>query len=127
MAGPFDFPGGARFAFTIFDDTDDGTLENLRPIYDLLASLGMRTTKTVWPFRHEGPSAFYACETLDDPDYREWVLELQEQGFEISWHCASFESSTRDRTSAGLRANSMCSGKRAHMRCTASNFSFAWA
>lgn len=96
------YPGGARFAFTILDDTDDGTVANLRPLYDLLADLGMRTTKTVWPFRHDGPSAFRACETLDDREYRDWVLGLQSLGFEITWHCASFESSTRDRTLAGL-------------------------
>ena len=43
------FPGGARFAFTVMDDTDVATVENVRPIYRLLDSLGMRTTKTVWP------------------------------------------------------------------------------
>src|SRR6185436_5946929 len=46
-AGPF--PGGARFAFTVMDDTDVATVENIRPIYRLFESLGMRTTKTVWP------------------------------------------------------------------------------
>jgi hypothetical protein len=97
-----EYPGGARFAFTIFDDTDDGTLENLRPIYDLLERLGMRTTKTVWPFRHQGESNFFACETLEDDDYRDWVRGLQARGFEVSWHCATFESSLRARTSAGL-------------------------
>lgn len=102
-AARFDFPGGARFAFTILDDADDGTEANLRPIYDLLRDLGMRTTRTVWPFRHEGPSNFFACETLEDPGYRAWALELQRQGFEITWHCASFESSRRDRTQAGLQ------------------------
>jgi hypothetical protein len=104
MAQPkLEFPNGKRFAFTVIDDTDDGTLENLKPIYDLLASLGMRTTKTVWPLRHDGPSHFFACQTLEDPDYRSWVLDLQSQGFEITWHCVSFESSTRERTLDGLR------------------------
>ncbi len=97
-----EFPNGARFAFTIFDDTDDGTLANLRPIYELLDELGMRATKTVWPFRHEGPSDFFACETLEDDRYREWVRSLQAQGFEVTWHCASFESSGRERTAAGI-------------------------
>lgn len=98
--GPY--PGGARFAFTILDDTDDGTQENLGPIYELLESLGMRTTKTVWLFRHDAPSHFHACETLEDPTYLAWVLELQSKGFEITWHGASFESSTRERTRAAL-------------------------
>src|SRR6202040_3687090 len=43
------FPGGKRFALTIIDDTDVATVENLKPIYDLLYESGMRTTKTVWP------------------------------------------------------------------------------
>lgn len=102
MAADLEYPGGAEFAFAIFDDTDDGTLANLRPIYALLERLGIRTTKTVWPFRYHGPSDFFACETLEDDAYRGWVLDLQTRGFEIAWHCASFESSTRERTQAGL-------------------------
>ena len=96
------YPGGARFAFTILDDADDGRVDNLRPIYDLLTSLGMRTTKTLWPFRFDGPSHFFACETLDDPGFREWAIELHGRGFEVSWHCASYESSERERTVAAL-------------------------
>lgn len=102
MTSPWSFPGGARFAFTVFDDTDDGTVQNLRPLYDLLHALGLRTTKSVWPFRHTGASNFFACETLENPAYLEWVLELQEKGFEITWHGASFESSRRGRTVSGL-------------------------
>ena len=60
------FPDGKRFAFTIFDDTDVGTLESLRPIYDLLAQLGLRTTKTVWPLDYLGSSAFAGSVTLED-------------------------------------------------------------
>jgi hypothetical protein len=100
VTGPF--PGGARFAFTIFDDADDGTVANLKPTYDLLASLGMRATRTAWIFRHDGPSPFHACETVEDPEYLRWLKSLQNQGFEIGWHGASFESSRRERTAAGL-------------------------
>ena len=102
MAGAGRYPGGAEFAFTVVDDTDDATVDNVGPLYALLHKLGMRATKTVWPFEHDGPSAFYACQTLEDPDYLDFVLGLQEQGFEISWHCASFESSERQRTLDGL-------------------------
>lgn len=103
-AGPpeMEYPGGASFAFTIFDDTDDGTVANLAPIYALLGSLGLRATKTVWPFRHDGPSHFFACETLESPSYRDWVLRLQDEGFEVGWHGATFESSPRERTQRGL-------------------------
>ncbi len=60
------FPGGARFAFTIIDDTDVATVDNVRPIYRLLEALGMRTTKTVWPVRcEEGSRNFFLSETMD--------------------------------------------------------------
>jgi len=99
---PFEFPNGARFAFTVIDDTDDATVESVKPVYDLLESVGMRTTKTVWPFWHDGPTNFFACETLEDDRYAAFVKDLQRQGFEIAWHCASFESNVRERTLAGL-------------------------
>ena len=102
MSAPLTFPNGARFAFTVLDDTDDATVANVKPVYDLLADLGMRVTKTVWPFRHEGPSHFWSCQTLEDPDYLEFVVDLQRKGFEITWHCASYESSRRERTLAAL-------------------------
>jgi hypothetical protein len=100
---PLAFPGEARFAFTIMDDTDDATLENVRPIYRLLESLGMRTTKTVWPVRcEEGSANFAAAETLDVPSYRDFVVDLQRRGFEIAFHCATMESSKRERTERAL-------------------------
>lgn len=98
-----EFPNGRRFAFTIMDDTDDATTENVRPIYRLLESLGMFTTKTVWPVRcDEGSANFFAGQTLDDLEYRDFVVDLQRRGFEIAFHCATMESSTRDRTVRGL-------------------------
>ena len=35
-----DWPDGKDFAFTIFDDTDLATLENVPPVYELLGGLG---------------------------------------------------------------------------------------
>lgn len=97
------FPEGKRFAFTILDDTDDATVENVGPLYGLLAELGMRTTKTVWPVDcPEGSKNFFAGSTLADPDYRAFCLDLQARGFEITWHGATMESSRRERTEAGL-------------------------
>jgi hypothetical protein len=101
VSGPF--PGGRRFAFTILDDTDDATVENVKPIYDLLHELGYQTTKTVWPVGcPEGSRLFFAAETLEDPAYLEFVRELQERGFELAHHGATMESSTRERTLRGL-------------------------
>lgn len=99
----FAFPDGKRFAFTIIDDTDVATVENVKPVYDLLHSLGLRTTKTVWPLRcPEGSKNFSASETLEDDAYREFVLDLQRRGFEVTWHGATMESSKRERTLAAL-------------------------
>ena len=101
---PLSFPDGKRFAFTIFDDTDVASVENLRPIYGLLESLGMRTTKTAWPLPcpPEGSPDFDTSETLDDPAYRAYVVELQRRGFEIASHGAAMETSVRARTLEGL-------------------------
>ena len=97
------YPGGRRFAFTIMDDTDVATVANVRPVYRLLESLGMRTTKTVWPLAcPEGSRNFSSSETLEDDGYREFVVDLQARGFEIASHGATMESSERSRTIEGL-------------------------
>ena len=97
------FPGGKRFAFSILDDTDDSTLENVKPIYDLLRERGLRTTKTVWPLDcPEGSRHFFAADTLQNKAYRDFVHELVEAGFEVAFHGATMESSRRDRTIQGL-------------------------
>jgi hypothetical protein len=85
------------------DDTDDATVENVRPIYRLLESLGMLTTKTVWAVRcEEGSRNFASAETLDIPVYRDFVIDLQRRGFEIAFHGATMESSERERTVRAL-------------------------
>jgi len=97
------FPGGKRFAFTIMDDTDVATVENVRPIYQLLDELGLRTTKTVWPVGcPEGSPDFGTSETLEDGPYLEFVLGLRARGFEIAYHGATMESSRRERTQRAL-------------------------
>jgi hypothetical protein len=99
----YQFPDGKRFAFTIIDDTDVATVENVTPIYRLLEGLGMRTTKTVWPLAcPEGSPNFSSSQTMEDPDYRDFVLDLQRRGFEIASHGATMESSDRARTERGL-------------------------
>lgn len=77
------FPGGARFAFTILDDTDFSEVANTRPVYDLLLACGLRTTKTVWvlPSRDR-----FAGASLEDPDYLGFVRNLQRRGIEIALH-----------------------------------------
>lgn len=103
MRDSLTYPDGKQFAFTIVDDTDVATVENVRPIYSLLRDLGMRTTKTVWPLSLDDPSSnFVGSETLEDPDYLDFVLQLQSEGFEITWHSPAMESSPRPRILEGL-------------------------
>jgi peptidoglycan/xylan/chitin deacetylase (PgdA/CDA1 family) len=96
-------PAGTRFAFSVLDDTDDATLENVGPVYALLRELGFRTTKTVWPLDcPEGSRNFFAAETLQDKKYLGFVHELAEAGFEVAFHGATMESSRRERTLEAL-------------------------
>lgn len=100
----FKFPHGKRFAFTIIDDTDVATVANVKPVYELLHELGFRTTKTVWPVGcPEGSADFSSSQTLDDADYRAFAVDLQQQGFEVTWHGATMETSLRARTIAALQ------------------------
>lgn len=99
----FQFPDHKRFAFTIIDDTDVATVDNVEPTYALLQALGMRATKTVWPVRcPEGSQDFSISQTLEDRAYRAFVIDLQRRGFEITWHGATMESSARERTADAL-------------------------
>jgi hypothetical protein len=96
-------PPGKRFAFSVLDDTDDSTLENVQPVYAMLGDYGLRTTKTVWPMAcPEGSRNFFAAETLQDKEYLRFVHELAAAGFEVAFHGATMESSRRGRTLEAL-------------------------
>lgn len=79
------FPGNKKFAFTIFDDTDGSTVENIRPVYRLLAELGLRTTKSVWVLPNVVDARIVGA-TLADSDYRQFVAGLGSDGFEVGLH-----------------------------------------
>ena len=89
------WPDGKAFAFTVFDDTDLATVENVTPVYDLLNDLGLRTTKSVWAISGDGIPRIGGA-TCDDPAYREWTLRLQAKGFEIGSHGASPVTAQRE-------------------------------
>jgi hypothetical protein len=91
------FPSGKDFIFTVLDDTDVSTLGNIKPVYDFLTETKIFTTKTVWPCSFDGQSAYAGSHTLEDKDYADYVRELSDRGFEIAYHGASMESSTRDK------------------------------
>jgi hypothetical protein len=97
------FPDNKRFAFSILDDTDDATLKNVKPVYDVLREYGFRTTKTVWPLDcPEGSRIFFAAETLQNKPYLDFVHELAGDGFEVAFHGATMEPSHRERTIRAL-------------------------
>lgn len=96
-----EWPDGKGFAFTIFDDTDSATIENVREVYSLLADYGFRTTKSVWPIRGE-KEPLIGGSTCEDKEYLNWVYHLMDTGFEIGYHSATFHSSMRNETIRGI-------------------------
>ncbi|MBA4374491.1 MAG: hypothetical protein C0402_16700 [Thermodesulfovibrio sp.] len=97
------FPEGKRFAFSIFDDTDYATVDNVKPVYALLEELRLRTTKSVWVFpAQDRECPYYQSQTLSDPEYLAFIRELGDRGFEIAFHSASMESSEREVTCAAF-------------------------
>jgi hypothetical protein len=95
------WPGGKSFAFTVFDDTDFATFENVGEVYSLLTDYGFRTTKSVWPIRGNREPICGGA-TCEDQDYLEWVINLKNSGFEIGYHNATFHSSLRGETIRGI-------------------------
>ena len=92
-----DYPYGKEFIFTVLDDTDVSTLGNIKPVYDFLYEKKIFTTKTVWPCSYSGHSDNSGSHTLEDKDYADYVRLLSDRGFEIAYHGASMESSTREK------------------------------
>lgn len=97
------FPDGKRFAFTIVDDTDMATLERLRPVYATLERYGLRTTKTVWVLPpSDVANSTNTGDSLSDPAYRDFIVDLQRKGFEIALHGVRGGSSRRPDIIRGL-------------------------
>jgi hypothetical protein len=95
------FPDNRGFAFTVFDDTDFSTVENTRPVYGFISDLGIRITKSVWPLPSV-PEAGIQGETLHEPNYLLFILELKQKGFEIALHNVRNSDSPRDTVRSGL-------------------------
>jgi hypothetical protein len=101
MSNSIRWPAGKSFAFTILDDTDSATLDNVAGVYSLLTDFGFRTTKSVWPL--EGRiEELWNGSTCEDPEYLRWIYTLKNKGFEIGYHNATVHSSMRDETIAGI-------------------------
>jgi len=102
------FPHGKNFAFTITDDPDGHRLEKIKPVYDFLIGIGMRTTVAVWvkeATRSDGipdiPGNFDYGDTCQNQEYLEYIYELQKKGFEIALHTVSGGNDRREITRAG--------------------------
>lgn len=96
-----EWPAGKEFVFTIFDDPDFDTVENVAVIYSFLSDLGMRTTKAVWPIRGQDIPKIGGL-TCEDPNYLQSILHLKNTGFEIALHNVTYHSSIRQETARGL-------------------------
>jgi len=96
------FPYNAGFCIT--DDTDAAELRSVESVYDLLNSLGIRSTKTVWAFSPSEPCGIPATPdstlrgiTLEDERYLAYCKRLHGAGFEIALHGASAGNNRRER------------------------------
>lgn len=86
---------GKDFIFTIFDDTDRATLENIKPVYDFLSEKGLKTTKSI--FVLEPKNNFdYEEVTLEDKNYLNYLQNLEKKGFEIAYHGAGNGNYTKE-------------------------------
>jgi hypothetical protein len=102
-------PHPHRAGFCITDDTDAATMASVRGVYDFLASIGLRTSKTVWALEPTEPCGIPPLPdsilrgiTLEDPSYLAYCAGLAERGFEICLHGASAGNNVRARTARAL-------------------------
>jgi hypothetical protein len=102
MTSPTAWPEGKQFAFTIFDDTDNATLENVALVYGFLEKCGLRTTKSVWVLEGDPQRGKHPGQTCADPKYLQWILDLQAKGFEIGFHNCTWHGVPREAIRAAL-------------------------
>lgn len=101
------YPDGKNFAFTITDDPDGIKLEKVKPIYEYLNSLGLKTTIACWVYKpkdisgNPDPEEQLKSETLENPEYLKFLKEYQRKGFEIALHTATAGNDKRDETIKG--------------------------
>jgi len=97
------WPSGKTFAFTIFDDPDGQTMDGCQTVYDYLSKAGFRTTIGVWP-RAPVREPNSPGEDCANPDYRRYIKQLQQTGFEVGYHNTTPHSSFRQEIADGLDA-----------------------
>ena len=112
------YPNGKNFAFTITDDPDYNKLDAIRPLYDFLNSLDMKTTVAVWvedPVRTTGiPDVlkiYDPGDSCEKKEYCQYIQYLQDKGFEIALHTVSGGNDFRERTIEGYEKFKSLFGK----------------
>lgn len=101
------YPGGKNFAFTITDDPDDSSLEKIKPIYEFLDRIGLKTTIACWVFKPEevdglpDPREQYNSATLEDERYLNFLRLCQSRGFELALHTVTSGHDRRELTIKG--------------------------
>ena len=102
------YPDGKNFAFTITHDADQSKMPVVRAMYNFLDGIGMRTTVAVWVQRADRADGMPDNElrsdrslTLEDPEYRSYMLQLHKKGFEIGLHTVSRGNDLRSKTIEG--------------------------
>ncbi len=93
------WPNNKSFAFTIIDDTDNATVENIRPVYDHLLKNGIKTTKTVWVYPSRN---HFTGQCIQDLEYLAYLKHLENSGFEIQLHNVGSGNFSRDEILEGL-------------------------
>jgi hypothetical protein len=97
------WPDGKRFAFSIFDDPDGQTLQGSKAVYSFLTDLGVRSTIGVWPIAASPELRSDPGMTCANPEYLQWILELQSRGFEIGFHNSTSHTCEREQTEIALK------------------------
>ncbi|HSB17805.1 MAG TPA: hypothetical protein VLE22_25375 [Bryobacteraceae bacterium] len=81
----------------------------MKPIYDFLSDIGLKTTVAVWvrdPERSNGMpdkprQSKHPSDSCQRPEYQAYVKDLQARGFEIALHTVSAGDDPRSVTEAG--------------------------
>lgn len=94
------WPDKKDFAFAIIDDTDNGTTENVKPVYDLLYDLNLKATKTVWVYP---PRDIFKGDSLQNENYLNFIKTLVKRGFEIALHGVGSGAFKREEIISGLK------------------------
>jgi hypothetical protein len=115
------------FIFTIFDDTDNATIENIKPVYDCLYKNKIFITKSVWPKNVKIGNNFTG-DSLEDKKYLSFILGLKEKGFEIALHNVGSGQFIREEIIDGVDKYKECIGEypNIHVNHSANSDNIYW-